>query len=152
MELFTLGIGNYAEADVKEAARALTGWTVDDGAFREAPAKHDDGEKTLLGRKGRWGGADLLAILLERPSMPRRLARRLCGLFMGEGAVDEPAIDGLAHELEESRLDIGRAVESVLHSTAFFAPANLGSRVVGPVEFVIGACRALVPAGRRPAR
>ena len=54
MELFTLGIGNFTEADVKEAARALTGWTVDDGAFREASSKHDDGEKTLLGRKGRW--------------------------------------------------------------------------------------------------
>ena len=54
MELFTLGIGNFTEADVKEAARALTGWTVDDGAFREVPSKHDDGEKTLLGRKGRW--------------------------------------------------------------------------------------------------
>ena len=150
MELFTLGIGNYAEADVKEAARALTGWTVDDGAFREAPAKHDDGEKTLLGCKGRWGGADLPAILLDQPSMAQRLARRLCGLFMGEGAVDEPAIDGLARELEESRLNIGRALETVLRSRAFFAPANLGSRVVGPVEFVIGACRALVPGGSLP--
>ena len=67
MELFTLGIGNFTEADVKEAARALTGWTVDDGAFREAPSKHDDGEKTLLGRKGRWARADLLSILLDRP-------------------------------------------------------------------------------------
>jgi uncharacterized protein (DUF1800 family) len=150
MELFTLGIGNYPEADVQEAARALTGWTVDDGAFREAPAKHDDGEKTLLGRKGRWGGADLLAILLEQPATPRRLARRLCGLFMGEGAVDESALDGLARVLEESRLDIGRAVETVLCSRAFFAPANLGTRVVGPVEFVIGACRALVQGGSPP--
>ncbi len=150
MELFTLGIGNYAEADVREAARALTGWTVDDGAFREALVKHDDGEKTLLGRKGRWGGADVLAILVEQPSMAQKLARRLCGLFMGEGAVDEPAINGLARELEESRLDIGRAVESVLRSRAFFAPANLGSRVVGPVEFVIGACRALVSRGSTP--
>ena len=151
MELFTLGIGNYAEADVKEAARALTGWTVDDGVFREAPAKHDDGEKTLLGRKGRAGtGAELLAILLERPSMPRTLARRLCGLFMGEGAVDEPGIDGLARALEESCLDIGRGVETVLRSKAFFDPMNLGSRVVGPVEFVIGACRALVPGESPP--
>ena len=94
MELFTLGIGNFTEADVKEAARALTGWTVDDGAFREAPSKHDDGEKTLLGRKGRWAGADLLSILLDQPATARRIARRICGLFMGEGAVDESAIDG----------------------------------------------------------
>ena len=64
---------------------------------------------------------------------------------MGEGAVDESAIAALADDLSANRLDIGHAVETVLRSRAFFAPANLGSRVVGPVEFVIGACRALVP-------
>ena len=86
MELFTLGIGNFTEADVKEAARALTGWTVEDGTFREVPSKHDDGEKTLLGRNGRWAASDLLSILLDRPATARRIARRICGLFMGEGA------------------------------------------------------------------
>ena len=150
MELFTLGIGHFTEGDVKEAARALTGWTVDDGAFREAPAKHDDGEKTLLGRKGRWGATDLLSTLLDRPSTPRRIARRLCGLFMGEGAVDGPAIEELAGDLKANRLDVGHAVETVLRSKSFFDPANLGSRVVGPVEFVVGAARALVPAGSMP--
>ena len=150
MELFTLGIGRYTEADVKEAARALTGWTVEDGAFREVPSKHDDGEKALLGRTGRWGGADLLATLLDQPSTPRRLARRLLGLVMGEGAVDEPAVDLLADDLKANRLDVGHAVETILRSRAFFAPANLGSRVVGPVEFAVGACRALVPIGATP--
>ncbi len=83
MELFTLGIGNFTEADVKEAARALTGWTVDDGAFREAPSKHDDGEKTLLGRKGRWTAPDLLSILLDRPATARRIARQDLRPFHG---------------------------------------------------------------------
>src|SRR5205085_11346189 len=54
MELFTLGIGQYSEADVKDAARALTGWTVTDGNFQENPAGHDAGEKTILGKKGAW--------------------------------------------------------------------------------------------------
>jgi len=150
MELFTLGIGNFTEADVKDAARALTGWTVDDGAFREVPSKHDDGEKTLLNRKGRWAPSDLLSILLDRPSTARRIARRICGLFMGERAVDELATTALADELSRNRLDIGHAVEMVLRSSAFFASKNIGSRVVGPVEFVIGACRALVPAEWMP--
>ncbi len=150
MELFTLGIGHYTEADVQEAARALTGWTVEDGAFLEGRTKHDDGEKTILGRKGNWAGADLLAILLDQPSTARRLARRICGLFMGEGAVDDRAIDLLADDLRANKLDIGRAVETVLRSKAFFAPSNIGSRVVGPVEFVVGACRALVPTGSMP--
>jgi uncharacterized protein (DUF1800 family) len=150
MELFTLGIGNFTEADVKEAARALTGWTVEDGAFRDAPPKHDDHDKTLLGRKGRWTPSDLLSILLEQPSTARRIAWRICNLFMGEGAVEASATMALADELHASRLDVGRAVETVLRSREFFACKNLGSRVVGPVEFVIGACRALVPNGSMP--
>ena len=56
MELFTLGIGHYTESDVKETARALTGWTVTDGEFREVASRHDDGDKTILGKAGRWGG------------------------------------------------------------------------------------------------
>ena len=150
MELFTLGIGHYTEADVKEAARALTGWTVEDGAFREVPSKHDDGEKTLLGRKGKWSGADLLANLLDQPATARRLARRICGLLMGERAVDESAVVALSEVLKANKLDIGRGVETVLRSREFFAATNLGSRVVGPVEFAIGACRALVPFGSTP--
>jgi uncharacterized protein (DUF1800 family) len=147
MELFTLGIGHYTEPDVKEAARALTGWTVEEGAFREAPSKHDDGEKTILGRKGKWSAADLLANLLDQPATARRLAGRICGLLMGEGAVDESAIVALSDLLKSNKLDVGGAVETVIRSREFFAPRNLGSRVVGPVEFAIGACRALVPVG-----
>ena len=87
MELFTLGIGHYSEGDVKEAARALTGWTVADGAFLEYAANHDPGEKTILGQSGKWAGSDLIRLLLEHPATARRLAGRLCETFMGEGSV-----------------------------------------------------------------
>jgi uncharacterized protein (DUF1800 family) len=150
MELFTLGIGKFTEADVKHAARALTGCTVEDGAFREAASKHDNGEKILLGRTGRWTASDLISILLEQPSTAWRIAWRICNLFMGEGAVDPSATIALADDLRANRLDVGRAVETVLRSSAFFASRNLGSRVLGPVEFVIGACRALVPSQSMP--
>ncbi|HUY90175.1 MAG TPA: DUF1800 domain-containing protein [Pirellulales bacterium] len=143
MELFTLGVGNYTETDVKEAARALTGWTVKSREFREVAAYRDDGEKTILGRQGAWRGDDLLALLLEQPATSVRLARRVCELLMGEGAVDEPAIDELAAGLREHELDIGWAVETVLRSAAFFDDKNIGNRVLGPVEFVVGAVRAL---------
>ncbi len=123
----------------------MTGWTVQDGAFREASSTHDDGEKTLLGRRGRWAPADFLAILLDQPSTAWRIAGKICGLLMGEGTVDELGMKALSDELRANRLDVGHAVETVLRSNAFFARKNLGSRVVGPVEFVIGACRALVP-------
>jgi uncharacterized protein (DUF1800 family) len=143
MELFTLGVGNYSEKDVKEAARALTGWNVAEEQFREDPRRHDDGEKTILGKKGRWKGDDLVKILLDHPATARRLAWRLCELLMGEGAVDDEAVKALADGLRKRDLDVGWAVETVLRSRAFFAERNLGSRVAGPVEFVVNSARAL---------
>ncbi len=143
MELFTLGVGHYSEADVKEAARALTGWKITRGEFRDWAADHDDGEKTILDRKGRWNGDDLVRILLEHPATSRRLAGRLCEWLMGEKAVDEVAVDALAAGLWAHDLDIGWAVETVLRSRAFFAEANLGSRVPGPVEYLVGVALAL---------
>jgi hypothetical protein len=143
MELFTLGIGHFTESDVMEAARALTGWTVVSEHFREDPSLHDDGEKTILGRRGRWKGNDLIRILLEQPATAERLAQRLCGLFMGEGAVNAAEIHALAAGLRERDLDIGWAVEKILRSQAFFADGNLDTRILGPVEYVLGSARAL---------
>jgi uncharacterized protein (DUF1800 family) len=143
MELFTLGIGNYSEQDVKEAARALTGWTVAGGQFREDASQHDDGEKTILGRRGKWKGDDLVKMLLDQPATAGRLARRLCEQFMGEGAVDAAAVEALAAGLRKRDLDVGWAVETVLRSRVFFTEANLARRVLGPVEFVVGSARAL---------
>jgi hypothetical protein len=143
MELFTLGIGHYSEKDVKEAARALTGWSVAEGKFREEEGRHDSGEKTILMQLGRWSGGDLVRILLEQPATAERLAGRLCGLFFGEGGVDDAAVRELASGLRKRRLDVGWAVGTVLRSEAFFAEANLGTRVLGPPEYVVGAARAL---------
>jgi uncharacterized protein (DUF1800 family) len=143
MELFTLGVGHYSESDVKEGARALTGWTVADQRFRENNSLHDDGEKELLGRKGRWKGDDFVRLLLEHPAIAERLVWRLCDTFMGEGTVDRDALKALAGGLSERRLDIAWGVETVLRSKAFFAAANLGTRAAAPAEFVVGAVRAL---------
>jgi hypothetical protein len=143
MELFTLGIGHYGENDVKEAARALTGWTVVKDRFQVDAALHDRGEKTILGRTGTWTGDDLLRILLAHPATSERLAVRLCELFLGEGAVDPAGIKALAAGLRHRDLEFGWAVETVLRSKAFFAETNLGTRILGPVEYVVGAARAL---------
>src|SRR5262249_12158245 len=143
MELFTLGVGHYTEQDVKEAARALTGWSVKADAFADVAASHDDGGKTILGKKGRWKGDDLVRTLLEHPATSRRLAWRIGEWLMGEKAVAAGALDALAAGLRKRDLDIGWAVETVLRSRAFFAEANLGTRVLGPVEFLVGVPRAL---------
>jgi uncharacterized protein (DUF1800 family) len=143
MELFTLGIGHYTESDVREAARALTGWNVVEDRFAENPRWHDDESKSILGRTGRWTGADLLRLLLEQPTTAERLAFRLCDWLMGEGVVDRAALRRLADELRRHDLNIGWGVATVLRSRAFFGEKNLRSRVLSPVEYVVGAARAL---------
>jgi hypothetical protein len=143
MELFTLGVGHFTESDVKEAARALTGWTVADGTFREEKARHDDGEKTILGRTGKLAGGDLAALLLEQPATADRLAWRLSRQFFGERALDSRATAELAEGLCRHQLDIGWAMATILRSRAFFAEANLRTRVVDPVGYVVGSVRAL---------
>jgi uncharacterized protein (DUF1800 family) len=144
MELFTLGIGPYTETDVKQAARALTGWSVDeDGQFCRRPQDHDPGQKTILGKKGKWNGEDLVRQLVEHPATAERLAERLCSLFLGEGAASREEVAALARGLRDRQLDIGWAVATILRSQTFFSDSHIGNRVVGPVEYVVNAARAL---------
>ncbi len=143
MELFTLGVGNYTEHDVQEAARALTGWTIKGNRFDVIEARHDDGEKIVLGQRGKLTGDDFLQLLLEQPATSQRLAWRICSQFMGEEVVNEEALAELADGLRARDLDIGWAVETVLRSQLFFCEANLRTRVQGPVEYLVGALRAL---------
>jgi uncharacterized protein (DUF1800 family) len=143
MELFSMGVGHYTEKDVKEAARALTGWGVEDDVFTDVPARHDAGDKTILGHTGPWKGDDLVRMVLEHPATAHRLAWRVCELFLGEKALAAADVGALADGLRAHHLDMGWAVATVLRSRTFFADANLGNRVLGPVEYVIGAARAL---------
>jgi hypothetical protein len=143
MELFALGVGVFTEKDVKEAARALTGWTVEADSFKDDTIRHDAGEKVILGRKGRFSGDDLVRMLLEHLATARRLAFRVVEMLMGENRVEARALDALAEGLRKRQLDVGWAIETVLRSRAFFAEANLRRRVLAPAEFVVGAVRAL---------
>lgn len=143
MELFTLGIGNYTEADVKEAARCLTGWTVVGQRFAENNQWHDAGVKTVLGKTGKWTGTDLVQMLINQPETAQRIIRRLCEAFFGEKAPPEEAVSLLTVEFRNHQLDLGWAVGVILRSRLFFSNANVRTRVLSPVEFVIGAARAL---------
>jgi uncharacterized protein (DUF1800 family) len=143
MELFTLGIGHFTEADVQGAARALTGWGVTDKTFRFASARHDDKEITVLGHRGQLAGDELLALLIDNPATARRLAWRICTMFFGEGVVSDAALDAMGVELHDRKLDIGWAVETVLRSQLFYSQQNLRTRIVGPVEFIVGCLHTL---------
>ncbi len=143
MELFTLGEGEYTERDVKEAARCLTGWTLRQQRFVFIEELHDSGEKTVLGRTSKFQGDDLLDHLLEQDATARRIAWRLGELFFGEGVLDDAASESLAQGLKKNRLDIAWGIETILRSQLFFSDANIRSRVMSPVEFVIGTVRSL---------
>jgi uncharacterized protein (DUF1800 family) len=143
LELFTLGIGNYTEADVQAAARALTGWAVVNGRFGFREARHDVEDKLFLEQHGPLDGDKLLEVLLAHPATTERLADRICSLFFGEDAISDADRIALAQGLRANDLDIGWAVETVLRSQLFFADANLRTRVSGPVEWTISAARAL---------
>ena len=142
MELFTLGIGNYTEDDVREAARASPAGRFSADRFEFNEKEHDGDEKVVLGQRA----ADRRRLSANRLGAfrhPRRLAWRLCQTYFGEGVVDDVALAELADGLRAHQLDIGWAVETILRSKLFFAPANLRLRVAGPVELVVGTLRAL---------
>jgi uncharacterized protein (DUF1800 family) len=143
MELFTLGIGHYSEDDVKEAARALTGWALQGDESRSVPVRHDATIKTILGRQGTFDADGLAELLVSHPATARRLAWRLCHEFFGEGVIDDRAVDELAQDLRSHQLDIGWGVSEVLRSRLFFDAANLGTRIASPIEFALGAVRSL---------
>jgi uncharacterized protein (DUF1800 family) len=143
LELFTLGIGNYSEDDVKQAARALTGWKLVNDQARLVSVRHDAATKAILGRNAAFDSGGLAALLLDHPATSRRLAWRLCHEFLGEAPIDDRAIAALAEGLRARDLDIGWGVATVLRSRLFFDAASLGRRIASPIDYILGAVRAL---------
>src|SRR6266851_2488979 len=144
MELFSLGIGNYTERDIREAARAFSGWELQQGKPVFNPAQHDDGEKNVLSQKGKWTGADIVRICLEQESTPYFIASKLYCFLFSETVPATPELLGpLATRFRKSDYDFGALVETMLRSNLFFAPAVYRTRVKSPVDFVLGIVRSL---------
>ncbi|MBD5607175.1 MAG: DUF1800 domain-containing protein [Candidatus Eremiobacteraeota bacterium] len=141
MELFALGLGNYGEDDVKNAARAFTGWTIDKNQnFVFRPALHDDGPKTFLGRTGNFAGEDVIAIIVSQPVHQRFICRKLLEYFVYSDP--EPAlVDALASTYALSGYDITKTVGTILRSNVFFSTRAYRAIPKSPIEFVIGTLR-----------
>ena len=121
MELFSLGRGHYTEKDVQEAARAFTGWFVIRDEFSVVPRQHDDGPKTVLGRKGNWSGDDIPAILLDQPACAEWICRKLFRYFVSEShSPSEALLAPLARAFRESGYQIQVPVAMILRSNLFF--------------------------------
>jgi len=138
MELFALGIGHYGEADVREAARAFTGWEIKDGKFFDNAAQFDNTEKTILAKKGNWKGDDVVRLCLEQKACPRFITRKLFRYLVSETIDPTPElIDPLAEKFGKD-YDIGKLVETMLRSNILFSKEAYRSRIKGPVDYVLG--------------
>jgi uncharacterized protein (DUF1800 family) len=144
MELFSLGIGHYTETDIREAAKAFTGYEIQKGRGVLNTAQHDAGEKTVLGRKGKWKAEEVVKIMLDHPACPRFVVRKLYRFLVSESDVPAPdLIDPLAEQYRESGFDTRKLVETILRSNHFFSPAAYRQRVKTPVDFAVGIVKGL---------
>ena len=142
MELFTLGEGHYSERDVKESARAFTGWSIDPdlGEFVFRGAQHDEGMKTVLGRSGNFDGDDVLNILLAQPRTAEHIVEKLWREFVSP--VPEAAeVTRIARVFRESGYDIRTALRALLAADAFYAPGARAALIKSPVELIVGTLR-----------
>jgi uncharacterized protein (DUF1800 family) len=142
MELFTLGVGNYTEKDVQEAARAFTGWHQSGGRFTFVQSEHDAGPKTVLGRTGNWDGDDVLGILLDQPACARFVVRKLYRFLVNESASPPDAfLAPLADAFRKGDYDIAVPVRTILRSRHFYSAHAYRRNVKWPVEYTVGVVR-----------
>jgi uncharacterized protein (DUF1800 family) len=144
MELFTLGRGNYTEQDVKEAARAFTGWGANiKGEFVFRRNQHDDDSKTILGKTGRFTGEEVISLLLEQKQTARYITGKLWRFMVNEQKADTEKINWLAERFYNSGYNITKLVEDICSTTWFYDQANIGSKIKSPAELLVGIQRML---------
>ena len=143
MELFTLGRGNYTENDVKEAARAFTGWSATlkgDYIFRRG--QHDFGSKTVLGRTGNFDGGEVLDILLEEKQTAKYITQKVYKFFVNE-KIDNAKVEWLADRFYKNNYEISKLLEDIFTSDWFYEEKNIGAQIKSPVELLVGIQRML---------
>lgn len=160
LELFSMGIGNYTEADVKACARAFTGWTIAnadymsirasrdsiwphgrlDWQFVYRPEDHDDSPKTFLGQTGPFNGEDVIDLICQQPATAWFVASKLYGFFVSD-TPDETSIQHLADRFRETDGDIRAVLRTLFLSDFFRSEAARLARVKSPAELVAGTAR-----------
>src|SRR5213594_475691 len=142
MELFTMGVGHYSEADIREAARAFTGWNFADLAFVVNRAQHDDGDKTVLGRRGRFDGVGVIDLILAQPVTAEFVASKIYRFFVREEL--SPALGArLGGVLRDHRYEIAPLLRTVFLSKDFYSRPSWGTRIKSPVELAVSTYRKL---------
>ncbi|MDO6454358.1 DUF1800 domain-containing protein [Neptunomonas phycophila] len=144
LELYTLGEGNYTEKDIKETARALTGWSTDNASrsFRLKAKQHDNGRKTILGESGGFTMPQVLDLLLKRPETAELITTKLWQQFISP-TPNQDRVAELATAFKNHQYDIRRLLKQLLMEDAFWAKENRANLVKSPVELLVGLFRQL---------
>ncbi len=142
MELFTLGRGNYTENDVKNAARAFTGWGIEKGEakFKFRERQHDFSEKTFMGQKGTFSGEDILNIILKKPETAFFITKKIYTFFVNDtiNVSDEKIIRQLANDFYKSDYDISKLLQAIFSAKWFYEEKNIGTKIKSPIELLVG--------------
>lgn len=151
MELFTLGRGNYTEQDIKEAARAFTGWTAKiDGSFVFRPLLHDDGQKTILKKTGKFTGEDVLEMLLDQPQTALFICKKIYRFYVNEN-INTEHLGWLTKRFYESDYNISQLLVDIFKSDWFYHESNIGTMIKSPVALLCGMRRQLSMQFHEPA-
>ncbi len=136
MELFTMGVGHYGEQDIREAARAFTGWNYRGLDYQFNAAQHDDGEKQVLGVRGTLGGEEVIDIILAQPVTAEYIASKIYRFYVREDP--DPALrTALGDRLRALDYELSPFLEMLFLSQDFYAPESMATRIRSPVELVV---------------
>jgi uncharacterized protein (DUF1800 family) len=138
MELFTLGEGNYTEMDVKEAARAFTGYRLNplNGKVAQSERRWDEGEKTIFGEKGKFNGTDVVKLIFRKEQCADFMAAKVWEYFVEEGA-DEKVVKFLGEVLRKADYEMKPMLRAVFLSEEFYAESVVGMQIKSPVQYLV---------------
>jgi hypothetical protein len=138
MELFALGEGCYTENDIKEAAKAYTGWGLskDQQRFQYNPKDHNDGPKTVFGKTANYSGDELLGIIANRPECARFISKKIWRFFV-QDEPPAPIVEALGNEFHSHGLDIKHLMNVIFRSEEFYAPDVIRAQIKSPVQWLI---------------
>lgn len=144
MELFTMGIGNYSEQDIREAARALTGWILSGLGSVLVPSRHDYGNKTFLGQTGNFDDTDIVNIIFQQPVTAKFICKKLYKFFIHEKedmAYAQPVIDEMANILRNNNYELAPLLKTLFKSKLFYSDDILSSLIKSPIDLMLGAIK-----------
>ncbi len=142
MELFTMGVGNYSESDIREAARAFTGWNYIDLEFVVNDEQHDSGEKTFLGHTGNFDGVEIIDLIMDQPVTAEYIAGKLYRFFVRQELSPTLATE-LGSIFRDADYELAPLLETIFMSQDFYSPASVGNQIKSPVHLVISTYRKL---------